>query len=348
MANEAFMWAKEPSFGTWTTPTKAAPVRTVNLTGNQPLMIPEETGIGRNDLPGSPGEISVGPGDITGNLRPSGLIELLASMFQTRVAAAAGTGFRNKLLINDDVDTPTYSFQKKYRSNFAESIRGAKITGFTISARAREFAQITLNFVAKDSTVNGGTWSDGAAGPAVIGTVPYAAVIPESFKFYQAVMRLGGTVSLTAGELVVAGGTARNDLDNIELTGALNVGTDAYGINLGDRTLQSLDEGRREINVRFDPNFALSDTSFYNAWKSGARAVLELYFEGPIYAGTDRYQLKFTLPWVVYGEGGNPEINSSYGLKRHTINGRAFIDPTAGIRRDIGLVIQSTEDLTAV
>jgi hypothetical protein len=307
--SEHFMFAKETTFGTWTTPNKALPVRTVALTGGQPLMIPDETGGGRGQRPGSPGEISA-TGDVTTLLHPTVLPFLLRSVFATRATSAAGTGFRNKLLIDDDISFDTFSVQKRYRADLAESLRGVKMTGFTIGARAREFATCTLNFAGKDSTITpGGTWSDGTSAPVVVDPVPYEATYVEPFKFYQGVIRLGGSVTLTAGELVVTGGTPRNDLDNVEIA------------------------------------FNFHGAEFYNAWKNGARAIVELFFQGPIYNASSRYELKLTLPWVVYSNGAVPELNAAYGLKRHTVEGSAFVDPTTDV--DVGLVIQSPEDLSA-
>lgn len=342
--SEHFMFGLETTLGTYVAPDKAFFVRTANVTGAQPLMIPDETGGGRGQPPGAPGEISVS-GNAVANLRPTVMSYLFRSNFATRAKVAAGTGFKNKLLIDDDVAFDSFSIQKRYRDDLAESLRGVKVTGWTISARTREFAQVTFDFIGKDSTIYpNGLWSDGTNAPTVVDPVPYEASPPEAFKFYQGVMRLGGSVALTSGELVVTGGTARVDFDNIEIAANFNVGTDAYGVNLGDRTQQTLDEGRREITVRFDPNFNTTSDEFYNAWKNGARAVVELFFQGPIYNSTFHHEMKITLPWVVYSNGANPEINSQYGLKRHTVEGQAFVDPTTDA--DIGIVIQSTEDLT--
>jgi hypothetical protein len=312
-------------------------------------MLTDETGGGRNSRPGSVGEIGV-TGTVETLLHPTVLPFLLRSVFGTRAKVAAGVGppagFKNKLLIDDDIAFDTFSIQKRYSATLAESIRGAKMTQFTIAARTKEFATCSMEFVGKDSTITpDGEWSDGTTAPAVIDPVPYEATYVEPFKFYQGVLRLGGAVTgPTLGELVVAGGTERVDLDNIELTCNFNVGTDAYGINLGDRTVQSLDEGRREISVKFDPNFNSTGAEFYNAWKNGARAVIELFFEGPEYTTGNKYTMKWTLPWVVYSSGANPELNATYGLKRHTVEGNAFVDPTTEC--DLGLVVISTEDLT--
>src|SRR5687768_13404456 len=118
--SEHFLFAKETTLGTWVAPDKAFFVRSSNLTGAQPLMIPDETGGGRGQPPGAPGEISAS-GNVVANLRPTVMADLLASNFATRVATAAGTGFRNKLLIDDDIAFDSFSVQKRYRDDLAES-----------------------------------------------------------------------------------------------------------------------------------------------------------------------------------------------------------------------------------
>lgn len=341
--SEHFMFSQETVFGTYVAPTKALGVRSVTLAGTQPLLIPDETGGGRGQRPGSPGEIGA-TGQMVSTLHPTVLPYLLRSVFATRAKSAAGTGFKNKLLINDDTAFDTFSIQKRYKSTLAESLRGCKITKINISAKTKEFAVCTIDWVGKDATISGGTWSDATSAPAVVDPVPYESTYVEAFKFYQGVVRLGGTTALTSGEVVVTSPTARNDFDNVEIDINFNVGTDAYGVNLGDRTVQTLDEGRREITVKFDPNFDTSTNEFFLAWKNGTKAVVELFFQGPIYNSTFHYEMKISLPWVVYSNGATPELNNAYGLKRHTVEGMAFVDPALGV--DIGLVIQNLDDLT--
>lgn len=341
---EHLMFAKETVFGTPVTPNKAIPVRSSNLTGAMPLMIPDVTGGGKGDRPGLVGEIAVGPGDINTLLYPKDLGLLFRSTFGTRAQVAAGAGFKNKLLVDDEVAFDSFTIQKRYKTTLAENLRGAKVTGWTIGARTREFATMVLSMVGKDSAMSTGLWSDGTGPQAVVDPVPYSTPFPEAFTFYQGVLRLGGTVTLTSGELVVAGGTARSDFDNIEISAALNVSTDAYGVNLGDRTIQTADEGKRELTVRFDPNFNTSGDEFYNAWKDNVPAVIQLFFQGPEYEAGFRHELTITLPHVNYSAGGNPDLNATYGLKRHTIEGRAFVDQT--LLKDIGVVWQTTQNLT--
>lgn len=342
------------------------------------------------------------------------------------VGGTGGTmlaGYLNKLLIDDDVAHDSFSFQKRYKPTVAESVKGAKLNRFLISARTREFANLTLGWVAKDATITdvhsvvvssssvadpsvitcaaphnfttgqtitiaghsgatpdinadhivtvvdsltftipvnvtvggtGGTaipehfvtWSNGDAVPAVVDPVPYAGLIPEAFKFYQGSFILGGSVALTGGELVVTDGTSKVDFDNVEVEANFNLGTDAYGINLGDRTVQTIDEGRREIMCRFDPNFDTSPAQFYADWRAGRPAVIQLLFQGPaIDESGDPYELKVVLPNVKYATGSLPELNADYGLKRFTVEGEALLHPTLDV--DIGMTIRTYEDYTA-
>jgi len=344
--NEHFAFVKEDAYGTWVTPTKGLPVRTVSIAPKSPLMVPGETGGGRGAYGGAPGEISV-DGDIVTSLFPTVLPWLLRGSWGVRDSAAAGNGFRNKFLFDDDTAHDTFSMQKRYKADVAESIRGSKINSLTIAARAKEFATVTVSTVGKDAVISGGHWSDGSDAPAVIDPWPYPDPMPEGLRFYQGVMSLGGTVALTAGELIVSNGVDRVDMDNIEFGLNFNIGTDAYGVNLGDRTRQSLDEGKREITVKFDANFDTVDTEFYLAWLAGESSVVQLRFIGPEYdeVAHAAYQYVFTCPNVKYSGGAAPELNADYGLKRFTVEGQAFVSTDAAVGVDMGMVIQTSDDL---
>jgi hypothetical protein len=332
--NEHFMFSEETTYGTWAAPTKALPVISATVAPEAPLLIDEATGGGRGRRDGDPGAIAVS-GDVETYLYPVQVGWLLRSVFATR--AVTGTGpYTNKFLIDDDVAHDSFSLQKRYSASTAESVRGAKINRIQITARTREFAMLSLGFVGKDATINGSVWSDGTSAPSVLSPT-YPASIPEAFKFYQGQIIFGGTVAEVSGELQVTGGTAEVDFDNIELEMNFNIGTDAYGVNLGDRTIQTADEGRRELMVRFDPNFDTNPSAYYTAWKAGTPAVIQLHFE----QGTD--EMTIVLPNVKYETGALPELNADYGLKRYTVEGVPLLDQT--LDRDVGMVIISDEDL---
>lgn len=343
MSAEAFMWADEVTWGTWVAPTKAIPVRSASVNPETTFMEAGVTGGGKGRRPGAAGEISVN-GPMETLLYPVDLGFIVRTLFKTRAKTAAGAGWLNKLLPNDAVDNGSLSLQKRYTSARAESIKGAKINTFTLSARSREYATATFDFAAKDAAASGGTFSDGVAAPAVIDPVPYSVGLPDGLKFYQGELLLGGSYTLVAGQLVYTGGTARCEIDNVELTANFNISTDAYGLCLDDRTVQALDEGQREVNLRFDPNFATVGFEFYNAWRNGTPAAVQLHFLGPEFEAGQKYDLKFSLPYVVYQNAANPEINAEYGLKRSTVEGGCYIDPTLGV--DWGLAWQTTDDLT--
>src|SRR5262249_4876534 len=152
----------------------------------------------------------------------------------------------------------SYSFQEIYKSTLGQSFRGCKIGGFTINANIREYATISLDWMCKDvciSTNSGGssTWTDGSASPVLVTPIPSLGSLPDSFKFYQGVMALGGTPAMGTGsytgEIQINSATPRVDFDQISVQFAFNLGGDAYGVNLGDRTRQTIPEGIREITI---------------------------------------------------------------------------------------------------
>lgn len=348
MGSNHFMFAPEETWGEWVTDEaqfKALPVRTAAINPTQGFMTPQETGGGRGTRTAFAGEIGVA-GQLTTSLYPQTLGYLIRSMFGSRTKTAAGTGYRNKLLIDDEIAFDSFSIQKRYRDDLAESITGAKCNGFTISARTREFAQVTIPFIAKDAAASGGNWSNGDPAPAVIDPVPYPATYLPPLKFYEGVLKLGGAVTNVSNELTVAGGVEQVSFDNIEITVAEGLSADAYGVNLGDRTVQDISEGNRAITVRFDPNFANISTEFYEAWRASTDAVVQLFFQGPEYddSAHKNYEYVITVPCVRYSEGSLPELNSQYGLRRVTVQGAGIIHPTLAV--DLGVVIQGKEDLT--
>jgi hypothetical protein len=340
---EHFLFKEETTWGTYVAPDKAIPVRSAGINPETTFMEIGVTGGNRGRRPGARGELAVN-GPVETVFYPETLGFLVASLFNTRAQTAKGTGWLNKLLPDDNVENKSFSIQKRYSPTRAESIRGAKINTMTISARSREYATIAMEFAAKDATATGGTWRDGASAPAVVDPVPYQANLADAFKFYQGEFVLGGTTAITAGEIVVSGGTARCEIDNVEIEANMNLATDAYGLCLtGGDTVSGLPEGQRELTLRFDPNFDTVGFEFYNAWLNGTPGIAQLHFLGPIFNSTFHYDVKITLPYVVYQGAPNPEINADYGLKRATVEAGAYVDPTLLV--DWGIAWQTTDDL---
>jgi Phage tail tube protein len=337
---------KESAWGTWVTPAISVPVETASINPVQPLMLNQDTGGGRGARPPAPGELTVS-GPVNMKLYPTTVPFLLSTIFGTKAKTAAGTGWRNKLLPNDDVDFDSVSMQKRYDPAIAESFRGCKLNTMIISARSKEFAKVATTWVAKDAAVNSDFWWGDplTASPAVFAPA-YDPDLPDAFKFYNGVVRLGGTVALTAGELVVTGGTDRCEFDNVSFEINENLSNTAFGICLDDQTVQSIDEGRRVITVKFEPNFKEVGVEFWKDWKNGTPAIVELYFRGAEYDAIahKNYELKLTLPYVRYSGAPNPALDSAYGLKRVMVVGEGALNASVGT--DVGLVVQTTDDLT--
>lgn len=340
---------KEAAWGTWVDPVVSVPVESAAINPANPLMKNEDTGGGRGERPPAPGELTVS-GPVAMKLYPVTVPFLISTMFGDKSKAAAGTGWRNYLLPDDDVDQDSVSMQKRYGPGVVESFRGCKLNTCTISARSKEFAKCATTWVAKDAAVSSDFWwgDPTTASPADFDAAgAYDALLPDAFKFYNGVVRLGGTVSLVGKELVVVGGTDRCEFDNVSVEVNNNLSNNAFGICLDDQTVQSIDEGKRDIAVKFEPNFKIVGTEFWKAWKNGEPAIFELYFKGPEYdAGAHKnFEMKLTLPYVRYSAAPNPQLDAAYGLKRVSVAGDAAIEKS--VATDVGLVVQTTDDLTA-
>ena len=274
-----------------------------------------------------------------------------ASVTWTQQAATL-SGFRSNFLPDDELPLQSLSLQKRYSLLRSESIRGAKINTLTVNAASGEYVTFTADMLAKDAAGRDefgvGTWSDGTAAPATIDPVPYTTPFPDAFKFYEAEFILGGTVVNTGGELIVTGGAPRAEVDNVAIEANFNLADDAFGLVLNDYTLQSMDEGIREITITFEPNFATVGFEYYKAWRAGTPAVVVLHCQGPRFnaapAAPVYYDAKFVFPYVVYSAAAAPELNAEYGLKRTEVAGDCFVDESLGV--DWGITVTAPVDLT--
>jgi hypothetical protein len=344
--SEHLSWADESVWGTFVAPDHAMPVTSSGINPTQALMVNADTGGGRGRRPGVLGAKTI-EGPITTGLYGRSLGYLLRTMYATRAKTTAGTGFRNKLLVDDDVDQGSLSMQKRYKDTLAESIRGAKLNGYTVTARSREYATVETRWLAKDAAANGGTWADGTSAPAVVDPVPYDLLEPDKLKFDEGALYLGGTKALTSGEIVITGGTERCEFDNIQLAIDNGLSNDAFGVCMGDPTVQDIIEGTRAITLRFEPNIDAVDAEFYTEWGSGTdlSAVLKFISKSTFDTG-QYYEFWWALPLVRLSAAPFPELNTARGLKRQTVEAMAFADPSLAGQPDHGLVIKTSEDLT--
>jgi hypothetical protein len=262
----------------------------------------------------------------------------------------AKTSIRSKLLMNDSAAFDSFSIQKRYSATVAESIRGAKVAGYKLTAKAKEFADLTVMMHALDAATKGATtsyWADGVtAAPNVVDPpAPYALGVNDPIAFVGGSITLGGSVAVTAGELVYSGGTMRRSIDNIDLEIRTDLVTDDFEIYRDSRLLGSLGEGKRTITIGWEPNFDIVGNEFYAAWKAGATAVVKLAFQGRLHGATGVYEgFEWVFPLVRYDSAANPEISADYSIQRVPVKAIAYVDPVTGY--DHGLVVTSGEDYT--
>lgn len=349
--------------------------------------------------------------------------------FSKVITASDLVATKTVLLPNDELAFDSFSIQKRYTVVKAENIKGAKLNGFTITARAKQFVEVKLDILAQEAVATsqtygeaqgvasvgianpglvtmtnvhglttgdfvliagslttpsidgvqqvivttthaftvpvnvtvgstskgtvskistGATWEDGTPAPLVIGDPPpYASGQPDPITFAGGVLKTGATVIQDAetGELIALGGETRCDFDSIELDFKFNLSNTGFGVCLGRRTVQSIEEGKREIDLKFEPNFAIANEEWYDHWLAGDNVVIELLFEGPVLDVTSgaKYRWHWVFPLVRTKGAPNPELNAQYGLKRIAVDTQPFADMDLA-RLDNCLTLQSTED----
>lgn len=277
-------------------------------------------------------------------------INLTTSSTAPTGGTVAKTSIRNKLLMDDSQAFDSYSLQKRFGSSVAESVVGAKMGGYKITAKAKEFVEFVANFTAKDSATKGTVSSFFADGTTAAPNVAdptnlYPWGVNDPVAFVGGSITLGGSVALTSGELVYTGGTMRHSFDNITLEVKQDLAADDYEVYLDSRLLGSLFEGKRSIMLGWDPNFEIVDNEFFHAWKFAQTAVVKLAFQGRLHGATGvREGFEFVFPNVRYEDAPNPDVSGDIQLQRVPVKARAQFD--SATNTDHGLVITCGEDLT--
>jgi hypothetical protein len=313
-----FSWAKESSWGGWTTPTVSMPVRTATITPTQPLMASEETAFGRGARPGNIGEVGV-TAAVTSELHPVILPNFIQAIMGTRARVDVGTAISNASVANPTVITT--AAPHGLTSGDSVTIVGATTTPTINGTRVVTVTDSTHFTVPINVTVGGaqtGTYVNTVAATKSK-LLPNDDVDFDSFSFQN---RYSNALALSARGL---------RLNQLTISAA---------------ALQSLNPGTRDITCRFQPNFDIVGAEFLLAWQSGAQAIAELYFRGGL-IGKDpstKYELKITIPYLQYTSGALPEVSRNYGLRRVSVEGMAKVDPATGY--DIGITITSNEDFT--
>lgn len=351
MPNEHLIFTEHlsGSFPAWGTPDKAIPVASVTLAGSRALDIHDDTGATtRSRAYKSQGAVNAS-GTITMRAYPRYLLPFLFRSFLTDVDVnAAGAGYDNDLLPNDlvDVQLPWFSFQKYYSSTVAENVRGAVIQKLTLACAGGEVMNVTADFVAADIAKAGGTWSDGSASAAVVGSIPYPSPMPTPLRFHEGSIKIGGSAS-KSGNKLSSSGSAVGTIETFQLEITINT-EGRFAVRDGAPTIAYTRHGARDIVFTGDIDWANLSMSYYDDMLAAAETVVRLEFvSDAAYGGSDKYELILTMPRMVWPDGGapTPQLDGVQMPKKQSLTLNQMQDITT-TDTDFGVSFQTLDDLT--
>ena len=264
---------------------------------------------------------------------------------RTRAKIAAGLGCLNKLLPDDDVANSSRVHPEALQRRRWPSRSRAPRSTPSRSRRARaSTSPRPSSSPPRMPLPRGGEFSNGDTAPAVVDPVPYSAGLPDAFKFYEAELLIGGTTALTAGEIVVTGGIARCEIDNVELEANFNLATDAYGLCLDDRRCRTC-RGPARAHHPLRPQLRDGRGRVLQRLAGGTPAVVESCTSSAPSSRPGR-PTSSSGPCPTSSTSGAPLPSStpSTGSSARPSRAGAYVDPTLGV--DWGLTWKTLDDLT--
>lgn len=325
-----FIYSEESAFGTWVTPDKAIPIETEDIGAPREILDLRTTGAGRGLYSRVLGAKPVN-GSFTTYWWQSNIATILSTFMRDTATTGGGDPYTHGFLFDDSQGLLGLSIQKIYKTSaaqLAQNFLSCVVSTWTITAAKKEKVMLNFGIEGKDEGLAGGTWDyDGSACPAVTGT-PSALYASKArpFMFYDGTVTIGGTPSLDdpSNVISIGGGTDYAKIENVEISVALNLDTDGYGIT-ADPTRQEIWPGNRDITVSFDISWTDYATTFYTNARAGTAMALELGFA----ISADR-EAHIVVPSLSFDPYKLPPVTGDATKKVMTVTGKAETDTTTG------------------
>jgi len=330
MPTEHFLYAKEPSFGTWTTPNKAIHSASADFGTEREVIDIRATGSGRGIL-----QRVLGAKPVSGTLSTQWRVANIGTILSCFMTDAAFTGNdinTHALLFDDEEPHDGISVQNVYRTGLtAQNILSAYVNTWTISATNKETVDLEFAFLAKDEAVVGNNWDyNGGATPTYVANPGslYPA-IKRPFMFYDAQILIGGTPSGPTGNIIsVSGSTAYAKVLSTTITVDNGLDAEGYGITQ-DPTRQEIWPGNREITATFDISWTDYSETFYDAARAGTPLAFQLSMVGPL-VGAEQAEAHVIIPSLFFDPLRLPPISGEQGRRILSITGKSQEDTVTG------------------
>lgn len=266
--------------------------------------------------------------------------------------------YSNAMVPDDSVDYGSFSVQQLNAAGLGTSYKGVKMDGAALSLRAKEPVTLKVSTIAQDEALitGGSTWADGTSAPTTaVSPVPYPAASVEPFKFYQASLMVGGTPTLASNAFTVAGGSAFNGIEAIDIDMKFGLDAEGFTVNGGNPTIQYLVEVLRSITIKVTADLGVVGSTYYTQWMQGLSTALVVDMRSnygtvggnsltTVGASGRPFSAKLTFPYLRYQEAPLPDISGSIARRKSTLTFEAYVDPTSG--KDFGMTMVTSDNLT--
>lgn len=161
---------------------------------------------------------------------------------------------------------------------------GCKVSKWAFSLKDNDTPNLQLSFDGQ-----GETTATALATPAFLSG-------STTYNFSQAVLKLGGTASTSAGETTIAGGTPIAAIaKDISLAGAVPMANQRFGLGNGGQKNEQLENGIPTITGKLSTEFA--KTELYTPFQAGTAMCLQLDLVGAT-LGATTYLFSIIIPAI--------------------------------------------------
>lgn len=337
MPQEHVIMKQQSAWKTWVTPDVALSFVSFSLDPAVSRVRERVTGTGRQQKYSWLGpKLPVGSFEMWAWYEYLGLIFEAAGLNDIASTQQAATAAYEHGFLPGTTPGNGLSVQLKRDADDADNILGLLINRLQLNCQAGQQLTLSGDYIACDEAPTDGTWDyDGAtAAPAVVATPSYPAATILPFRFEQASLITGGTVSFDdpTNILSVSGGAAAT-VEVAELT--LDNGLDSR-VFLGSRVAGNVVSTEWAVTGRFDVDQSTVDETFRNLYRAGSQTTLQLLFDSGVEADTGyNYQLEVIVPNIDFDMAALPDLSGSQDRRMQSVEFTGLVDDndlTIGIR----------------
>jgi hypothetical protein len=163
---------------------------------------------------------------------------------------------------------------------------GCKVSKWNFSLKDNATPSLTLSFDGQGETT-----------ATALATAAYLSGA-TTFDFSQAILKLGGTPTTTAGETTIAGGTAvATIIKDISVGGDVPMATDRFGLGNAGQKAEQLENGTPTVTGKLSAEFG--KTELYDVFTANGSTSLQLDLTGAA-IGAANYLFSIIIPAVKF------------------------------------------------